>query len=381
MFSFLKKQSHSESVSLVCLVTGYSVVGMVVSEFKQKTKTIPHVIYSYEVKIPVSYDHDGQTFEHFVTTALGDVIKKCRIVAPKYNSITCSIGEPWVISYSRVAHLEKRDPFIVSKSIIDDLVSRETKLFEQEIIKGNIHMAAREQGLLEVTRPLIMINGYQASDYPRLPVATVDVHIVYSVAPVDFVEKLSTVFLEAFHAHHVTFQSFEHAKLFLGYLQDQVSLFEIGGVNSTFSLMEKGFMHTFAPVPVGLHALEHKLSQEFNVPRSRLDYVFSYAHDQNILEHLRDVYVQRIMRSYIPFGDVIPRTLLEIKKNVGIIPEPIFIISHRSDIHIFEALLKRDISNRLVVLSVDHLLPYVHFHESVLLPTIPAGLAVIHAQA
>ncbi len=205
MFSFLKKTTPEEKTILVCLVTSYAVTGAVVKVYRKSgAVAAPVVMYTHESLVNLPRDIKNYSLIDEVESAFRKAVMGCKKHYPKYDAIHCCVGEPWITSMTRTAHLEKRDAFIVNKKLIDDLVIRETKLFEQEMSKGGLEVA--DKGLLETSQYRVDINGYRVTDEvyiqseknaPRAQ--SVDVHITYTIAQTSIIDVAMNVFADAFH--------------------------------------------------------------------------------------------------------------------------------------------------------------------------------------
>jgi hypothetical protein len=166
MFSFLKKKPKNEVVRLVCLVTSYAVTAAVVKNYhKLGTVQQPVILFSCESIIPSRHTSNLVLLEVAVAEALRSVLNRCRTHTPMYDELICTIGEPWVMSTTRSAHLEKREAFSITQKLVNDLVAREKKLFEQEIVRT--YADKEGVGLLQVSQPVIDANGLDVARMPN----------------------------------------------------------------------------------------------------------------------------------------------------------------------------------------------------------------------
>lgn len=383
MFSFLRKRQKDEHVRLVCLVTGYAVSGAVVKVFtKPGAINRPVVLYSTEVLIRIPQLAGFSTATHDVQYALKQVIAACKNVVPHYDELRCVVGEPWIMSTTRTAHLEKRESFSVNQKLIDDLVLRETKLFEQEMARE--YSSGDEYGLLEMGAPLVDLNGYRvtAGHYAAnagVAARVVDVHCTYTIAPVSLIESLTEVYVDMFHRTDVVFHSFDHAKRILLDTYDHGVICELGGGSMPCMLVNHKTPTHFAVIPTGLHIFERALMDLFGVPRTKVSGIFAFTRDQNILKHERDVYHTRISTAYEAFAGAIPFHVTQIKKYVQEFREPVVVIGRPEWLGHLKELLSNDLHKSVIIPSQDTLSDSLVFTHEVESLSIPLTLSLIHS--
>lgn len=382
MFSFLRKQRKDEQVRLVCLVTGYAVTGAVVTSFnKPGAIDRPVVLFSTETVLRFPEPLGNGILAHTVQDALKQVITRCKKAVPHYDELHCVLGEPWIISSTRTAHLEKKEPFVVSKKLIEDLVTRETKLFEQEMAREQLYRD--EYGLLATAAPRVDLNGYpvQAHHYTEsrsVMARVVDVHCTYTIAPTLIIERITEVFVDMFHRTDVVFHSFDHAKRYLLDTYEHGVICELGGTTIPCMIMRGGTPTHFAVIPTGLQYFEQSLMDLFAVSRSRITTVFSFIRDENILKHERDVYHNRIQSAYRVFASAIPFHVSQIKKYTQEFREPVVVIGRPEWIGHLKLMLSTDLHQSVIIPSQDTLsdgLVMTHGAETV---SLPLTLAIIH---
>lgn len=384
MFSFLRKSPKEEQTLLVCLITSHAVTGAVVKMFKRPGAIErPVVLYAHEVFVRLPELHSVASLNRDVSQALREVVTQCRKKYPKYDAIHCCLGEPWIVTSTRTAHLEKRDPFLVNEKLINDLVTRETKLFEQEMAQQYAELP--ERGLIETGKPVVEINGYRVDrslyqSKKGIPQAqTVDVHITYSITEADIIEEILEVFLDTVHHTNVVFQSFDHAKVFLLDAMKQGTICELGGLTMPCMVVSEKVPTHFASIPASMHTFERALMNLFAVTRSKINTLFAFTRDENILHHERDVYHKRILGAYHAYGTGIPFHVSQVKKFIGDFREPVIVIGRPEWIGQLKDLLSADFGTSLIIPPQDLLRDQVLVAHETSAVSIPIMLAVIHA--
>lgn len=378
MFSFLNKKPKDEHVHLVCLVTSYAVTAAVVKVYTRPGSVQePIVLFSCESIIPIREGSGSRANARLAYEAMDRVLNKCRAVNPVFDQLYCCIGEPWTTSMTRTAHLEKREAFSLTQKVIDDLVARESKLFEQEIART--YQGAEEMVLLEVSKPLIDANGYRVGSPTNTAVASVDVHSTFSVTTLNFVEGAIGVFIDVFHRTDVQFSSFDLAKSALLKDYQQGSIIEMGGDTLPVLIKQAGVPTLFAAIPEGLHRFETALMQLFDVPQQKIPQVLSFVGDENILEHERERYYHRIVRAYQEISPAIAKHIIDIKKHIQQLPSPVVVIGHVMWIEALKVLIEKDMGSEVIIPGNHLFQDQVIVSQQAHVATNALLLAVLHA--
>lgn len=378
MFSFLKKKPHPEQLHLVCLVTSYAVTAAVVKVFTQSDSVQePIMLFSCESVLPIRDTLGFSTDAGITYTALRHVIEECKKNYPVYDRLYCTIGEPWITSTTRTAHLEKREAFSLTKKLIDDLVLRESKLFEQEIVRT--YAGTEEVALLQVSRPLIDANGYRIANPVNALVASVDVHCTFSIVSMRLIDGLIGVFADAFHRTDVVFTSFDLAKESLLSNYDQGTIIELGGDTIQVLIKQQGITTLFAAIPEGLHRFEYAIMQLFEVLQKKVSAVLSFAHDDNILQHERERYYHRIVSAYEEISPSVALHSIDIKKHIQQLPSPVVAIGNPDWIEVIKPVLEKDFGTSIIIPRADLLHDQVIISRQAHVTNQLLLLAVLHA--
>ena len=377
MFSFLKKAPKDETTTLVCLVTGYSVAGAIVKTFATPgSVAAPVVLFSCEELLPLRHGRNRVALEILAEDSAKRVLNRCRSFMPVADSLVCVLGEPWISTVSRTAHIEKREAFAVTQKLVDDLVVRESRLFQQDAARD--FDGQEEVDLVESSRPLIDVNGYRvfaaASDHAK----SLDVHLSFSVAHTSIVDRMLGVFVDVFHRTDPVFRSFDLAKNRLLRDYPEGVVVELGGVSTVLTVAAGSVPGYYASIPAGMADIESAIGHAFDVPRGRVSQVLSFAADLNVLDHVREQYFSRIAAAYRQFGDVFGKHAAEVRRHVGAFQEPVVILGSQDWLPVIAPLLRSDLSVPVIVppqnLFDGHL---VRTHEARTM-ALPLALAILH---
>jgi len=342
--SFFSKKS-TEKNHLVCVITSYAAIASVVRMYHGEGATgHPVVLFSHFEMIENRHGRNVAMLNESACQAMARAIGVCKKSRPDFDQLICAIGEPWITTMSRSVHLEKKDPLLVTKKIIDDLVSRDKKLFEIDIARD---FPGRDIELVQSSRPVVWINGYQVVHPLGTQAATIDVSVMYSIADGGFVDELSGVFIDAFHRENVSFISTDIAQMRGVPETTNRVMVNLGGSTSNISIIDRGRSTYHISIPAGLHDIEHSIAQEFGVTKSGIASVMKFASDEKLLAHERDDYYRRIEKSYAFLGEMIRRAGMELKRHIGMLPSTGYVSGIPEWITVLSPLLEKDLEIEL----------------------------------
>jgi len=360
------------------MVNSYSISGAVIRSYHREGATPkPIVLFSCEEKIPLYHHRNAEVLERLVIAQTKGVLEKCRSFHGRFDKIICTLGEPWVTTFSRSSHLEKREPFTVNKNSIDELVARDTRLFEQETIRD--YRSFEEVGVVGTSMPVIDVNGYRTPRYSGVTAKTVDVHMAFSIAPARFVENLLSAFIDVFHREDIICQSMDLARSYLFAKTAKAAVLDIDGTTSTLSIIDRGHVMYTSSIPSGLINFENNLETLFDIKRVQIASVMQFVTDEKFIEYSRDVYYKRIEAAYRDFGVMLRRGANNLKKYTEAIPRPIHLMTNPSWIGTLEPLIKSDLETSIATLPADSLDDHVMYTTQAEARSVALSLAILQA--
>ncbi len=378
MFSFLKKKSSQETTMLVSVITSYSVIGSVVRVYHKKDSVgLPVVIFSCEKKLPLRHAGNPDLLKEYVYEATKNVLEKCRSFSGHYEKLVCTVGEPWVESFSRTAHFEKKESFVVTQKLIDDMVVRESRLFEQEVIRN--HQSVEEMGIVGISPVTVDINGYRTPDFLKGSAKSLDIGLTFSLAPAGFAESLIGVFADVFHRTDVFLSSLDTARSFLIPHDQKATILHLGGTTSSLSIIDRGQGTAHVVVPEGLSGLEQNITDAFSVENNRIASVMRFADDENILDYHRDIYYQRIEAAYQDLGGMLRRGLLELKRYMEHVPQPVVLMADPSWISVLLPLISQDTQSTVRLIDSGFFNERIIYSENALARNSVLSVAILQA--
>ena len=253
------KNKFKKCALLIDIGSGSVTVALVLLE-----NTVSDVIATATTDIAVLSDLTYARFEKEMQKALisslSKIIKNSTVPLDRIN--VC-LSSPWYASQVRTAKLVRLAPFPVSKSILDDMIRRELKAFEEEEIKSK-NLAGDAVRGIESQTIRARLNGYETHQPIGLTAKELELTIFLSVASETTLKSIEDI-ISRVYAAPVMFSSF----LSMTYLvardffpnQENYMLLDVGGEVSDISLVkENGLQQSFS-FPLGKNFILRRLSE------------------------------------------------------------------------------------------------------------------------
>lgn len=259
IFDFAKKQANSSRV-LVVHVGSTSVVGSFVTYQNNKPK-IEAVVSS---DIAVLSDLTYAQFEREMQKALSVTLKKMASLSfGKPDEISVFLSSPWYASQVRTAKLNRDIPFLVTKQMLDDMVGKELKAFEDDEIKEK-HLAGDSLAVIESKTVSVKLNGYSHDTPIGAKASSLELSLFLAVSPVTLQTKIKDS-LASFYGHtQVMFCTFLTASFLISRdilpQKESYILLDIGGEITDVSVMRDGAPVQSISFPIGKNFLLRRLS-------------------------------------------------------------------------------------------------------------------------
>lgn len=268
-FSFLSPKKSAERVLVVHIDSGI-VAGAFVSiapSAGSGLAGVTTVLSTTSVEIAIVADLASADFEREMQKALAETMKA--VSAQSLGSpdrVAVYLGSPWYASQVRVARTARTTPFIASKSLLNDMISRELKAFEQEEMQASYASGAPLRAI-ESKTVLVKLNGYATASPLGLSARELELSLFVSVAPESTLKGIEETIERTYKAplsfstylssaFIVTRDFFPH--------QDDYLLIDVGGEITDVSLVREGALARTVSFPRGRNFLLRKLSKGLN---------------------------------------------------------------------------------------------------------------------
>lgn len=175
------------------------------------------------------------------------------------DKIICFLESPWYAAQVRTVTMSKRAAFSVTEKLVQDLIKKETELFEREYVRESNDV------LIERAIASIKLNGYTVTDPYAQKASELEIGLVLSVSPQEILSKIQAEIGQVFHRTRVTFRTFAHAgsvvtsDLFL--TTDTFIFTSIGGELTDVVLVKNNVYAETISFPFGTHTLIRTLAE------------------------------------------------------------------------------------------------------------------------
>lgn len=212
--SFLGRKKTSQASS-VFIDIGNGNVAAAIGIHDEKN----HFHIDYVSRKCVTLDNDAPKDAVFKTVirVLSDVVKDASSHASRglferkhhIQDVHIGVSSPWYISKTFSIEVTKKNPFIVSKKLIEDTLSQEIQRFVKEVhegvYKGMIEgeLMIHEQNVVSTS-----LNGYKTNNPYGKETSSLSMSVYVSLFAKDFIEQVTHVLESHIVFKHITFHSF-----------------------------------------------------------------------------------------------------------------------------------------------------------------------------
>lgn len=286
----------------------------------------PVVLFTERVDIESRHAGDDALLAEYAGAATRRALDACRAWLAAHHggafeTITCAIGEPWIATIMRTVHIEKPKPISFTQKMIDEAVVRDRKVFEAEISDR----ATAEVEIVQAVRMAYDINGYRVADPVGEQGSTCDIHMAYALASAAFLEELTVVGIDVFHRDDMRCVAADIARAQAVPETVATLILDMGGSSASLAAIDRGVITQSIVIPMGMTMVIEHLTKLFDAAPASIGSVMVFATDEKLLEHERDEYYRRIELAYRPLGILIERTVDELRRIGGEIPETVVV--------------------------------------------------------
>ncbi len=253
--------SNSKDVERFLLVDigSSSVTAAYIESENGKFKILANEATPIEIIHNLSYER----FEKEMLKSLHSSLHKVlHLHLPQIKRINVNLSSPWYASQIRAAKMTRTNPFVISKTVLDDIVNREIKAFEEEVMKS-VHGTPNQLRPIESRVISTALNGYAEGQPIGLTAKELELIMFIAVAP-DRTLKIVEETIERFYVKPVSFNSF----LSLSYFvtrdffphEENFMLLDIGGEVTDVSFVKSHILINSFSFPQGRNFIIRKLA-------------------------------------------------------------------------------------------------------------------------
>lgn len=215
-----------------------------------------------------------------LSTVLHDLSKKDRKAIQSAYVIYAS---PWYSSFSREFNLEKKEPVLVSKKLLDDLIKEHALKLVNDAREG-------KSMFLERTISHIRLNGYETSAPFGKKANQINVVMYASMIPKTIYDKVESLVHRTFHIGKVESHTFpfvaSHIARSLFNPEENFIFIDIGSELTDLLISERGAIRSVASFPFGKNHLIRKVATAFGVDPALAESYVRLVHENKAEQEL-----------------------------------------------------------------------------------------------
>lgn len=183
----------------------------------------------------------------------------------KARHIFYAFSSPWSVTQTKIATINKPEGFVLTKSVIDGVVTEQEKLFETEML-GPAGLTDKLQ-TIEKRVVQIKLNGYEVANPYGKKAERADISLLISLIPKAVTDKIFDISMSTYHAKDTEIFSFPLASF--STLRDvfhnerDFIFVDMGGELTDVSVIKDGLILETVSFPLGHHFLTRKVAKKF----------------------------------------------------------------------------------------------------------------------
>lgn len=342
----------------IVLTIGSGHVSGAVIEFSKSSK--PRILFTHESHFPVKNDVDAESLTMYMLSA----VHRCLSVLHKNHkhkikTVGIVLASPWFSSFSKTIAIKKPVPFLITKKIIDELVSE----YFDDLSKKE---AGVKNFLVEKNVSHVRLNGYETANPYGQTAETLDISVYASLAPVITKEQIESEIYTIIHPQKIIFHTFPFVAWnvleMLFAPKEDVVFVDIGSETTDLLIVRRGSIEKSGSLPIGVNHLNRKIAVGLDTyPELAHSLVNVYAADL-VEESIK----KRIQTFVSAFGEEWGLQFFQIfdtSDGAGhFLPQRAYFVSDKYMHTVFNEVIKKQIADT-VVLKRDNLSQFVDFKE------------------
>ncbi|MDP1625021.1 MAG: hypothetical protein Q8L64_04600 [bacterium] len=295
MFSFFSSQTELEAVFDI---GSSSVRGGLVRKEKGKA---PHIEFTVREAIPFPIDLTPKRFFQAMISALDRantaVVKAS--AGRRVRRVAYAFSSPWSATQTKVATIERPEPFVLTKAIADEVISQAEKTFEAEALHTTPDGVADRLVTMERRVIQVLLNGYPVTEPYGKKARRADISFFTSIVPKAVIDKVFETSMKAHHPKGTSAYSFPLVAFSLlrdiHHDLDDFIFLDVGGELTDVSAVKNGLIVESASFPLGFNFLIRSVSKAFAMSpeqsESLLRLHFEEHGDDNLAKKLEPVLI------------------------------------------------------------------------------------------
>lgn len=258
---FFKK--HSRGAELAVVVGSSSVEAALVERSDGQAR----ITASASQEIVLSEDLDFKRFLEATLKAIERALSDLAKRAPRPKEIHLILAAPWYLAQTRVAKIERPEPFLIGRQFLESILSGEVRAFEKEGERSGSIILGVENRAIEVKTMKILLNGYETRQPLGKKVKTMSVSLFISLSSERILKSLVGAVHKIYHHGSPSLHSLPaliwSTTLELNPAEHDFLIVEVGGEITEVLLSLAGRIVEVTSFPLGQNFLLRVLAARF----------------------------------------------------------------------------------------------------------------------
>jgi len=277
-YFYYKMKSSKNEINLIIDV-GSGSVGVAVVSVCSSPSVTPEIFYTNRKEIKYYGGLNSRRFLFSMISAfeeaLNDVQKNFISISKNKINIKethCFFSSLWHISQTRVLINENRKDTKITKSLINEIVEKESKIFETSTLKSGINISAENDvQIIEEKIMQIKLNGYETSEPYSKIAKTLEINFFISAVSKKVIEILEESFFRFFNNKIIQYHTFINtAFVALRDINPTINdylFLDISGEVTEIAIIKNGVLFDSISFPFGKSSIIRKLSESLGTNR------------------------------------------------------------------------------------------------------------------
>ena len=205
-----------------------------------------------------------------ITKGFNDQYFKNR--SKKIKKVFCILSSPWYNSKGKTIVLSKEKKFIITNRFLEDILSKELKVFENEVGQSDENAGKKTTHLIESNFMATKVNGYVLENPIGQKTNNFETSIYISEAEGDFVNKISNMISKYSHINegNIIFHSFPQVAF--STIRDifptisEYLYFDIAGEITDVAYVSGEMIRKMVSFPSGKNLITRRIAKCLRVP-------------------------------------------------------------------------------------------------------------------
>jgi len=253
-------------------------------------------LYSLRKKITKGNEYSFEKFFNQTLKTFNDVADAVHLQSLiTIDAIYCNVGIPWMSAQKRTTEYRKKNKFILTQELIDELTEKE----RTTSFKKNSNYTHHDVELIDRHVLSVYGNGYRL----RRPIGTemsdAKIHTLTSVMSIATKKAFSRIIEKIFHREVMylsnTFISYKTLRTQSPDINDAIILDISSEVTEIVVMRDDGMQH-LGSIPVGVHGIVRHLRDEMNISYEKA-YTLVQLHHKESLDTEYTEKIAKLLRS------------------------------------------------------------------------------------